>query len=323
MPWNIGNLELKKRVVQSPMIGYTDLVYRRIIRDYGAELAFAEMLSSEAFIREGRKSLELIRTAPDDTPTGAQIMGAKPDVMRDAAKSLEYHGFKLLDINAGCPARKIVSQGAGSALLKDARNFADVIRSVVKSIKIPVTIKLRIGTTNHDEDFFIELLKIAESEGVSAVTVHGRTQKQKYKGKSDPSPIRVAKENLSIPVIGNGDVVDGPSALELINQTKCDAIMIGRGSLGNPWIFSEIDAALNGKEPPAPPSYEDEINLLVRHVKDMAGLHGERLGMLKMRKMSCFYFNKSQSVIEFRKKAVHCSTVKEFLEAIDVLRSAY
>ena len=175
----------------------------------------------------------------------------------------------------------------------------------------------------HDETLFVQLLKIAEAEGVAAITIHGRTQKQKYKGKSDPSPIRVAKETLSIPVVGNGDVVDGPSALELMNQTKCDAIMIGRGSLGNPWIFSEVDAVLNGKEPPPHPSYQDEINMLKRHVKDMAEWHGEKLGMLKMRKISCFYFGKSQPVIEFRKKAVHCSTVREFMEAIHVLRSAY
>lgn len=323
MTWKIGNLELKKRVVQSPMVGYTDLVYRRIIRDHGAELAYAEMVSCEAFVRDGKKTLDLVKKTPDDKPTGAQIVGHRPENMAESAKRLESMGFQLVDINAGCPARKIVTHGGGSALLANTDKLAAVIRAVVKSVKIPVTLKLRIGTTDHDEPTFIQLLKMAEAEGVSAVTVHGRTQKQKYKGKSDPNPIRVAKKTLSIPVIGNGDVTNGKKALELQEQTGCDAIMIGRGSLGNPWIFSEVNAVLNGKEPPPPPSHQDEIDLLIRHIKNMAEWHGEKLGCLKMRKLSSFYFGKSKPVIEFRKKAVRCSTVKDFLKEIDVLRSAY
>jgi len=320
MTWNIGKLTLTKKAIQSPMVGVSDWVYRQMIREYGAELTYAEMASSEAFTRDAKKSHDIVKTTPEDTPTGAQIMGAKPEVMAEASKRLADMGFSLIDINVGCPAKKVVKQGAGSALLKDEKLFASIISSIVKTVSLPVTVKLRIGYEAHDEAHFVRLLKIAEAEGIAAIAIHGRTQKQGYKGHADLAPIKLANTTVKCPVIGNGDVTNAEKAMQMFQETGCDAVMIGRGSLGNPWIFNEINAALDGQAPPPRPTFEDELELLIRHMKGMAKWHGEKLGMLKMRKLVGYYFSDSTPVARFRKKAVLTSTVDEFMEAVDFLR---
>jgi len=322
MTWSIGNLKLHTRVIQSPMVGCTDWVYRQMIREQGAELAFCEMLSAEAYIRSAGKSLEIVRTTPEDRPTGAQIMGANGRSMAEAARCLEASGFQLIDINIGCPAKKIVRQGAGSALLKDPKKFADIIRATVQSVKVPVTAKLRIGFEASDEKHFVELLRIAEREGIQSVAIHGRTQEQKYSGEADLSPIRLAKQTVKIPIIGNGDVTNGEKAKRMMEVTGCDAVMIGRGSLGNPWIFKEINAVLEGNTPPPPPSFDEEVLMLIRHMKDMAEWHGEKLGLLRMRKLAPFYFKETPAVLEFRRQVVRVSTAAEFLKAVESLAAA-
>lgn len=319
MSWTIGNLELKTHVIQSPMVGCTDWVYRQMIREQGAELAFCEMLSAEAYIRSAGKSLEIVRTTPEDRPTGAQIMGANGKSMAEAARRLEASGFQIIDINIGCPAKKIVRQGAGSALLKDPKKFADIISATVRSVKVPVTAKLRIGFEASDEGHFVELLRIAEREGIQSIAIHGRTQEQKYSGEVDLSPIRLAKQTVKIPIIGNGDVTNGAKAKRMMEVTGCDAVMIGRGSLGNPWIFREINAVLNNEVPPPPPAFEDEVAMLTRHMKEMAEWHGEKLGLLRMRKLTPFYFRETPAVLEFRRQVVRVSTVSEFLKAVEDL----
>jgi len=317
MTWSIGNLILNSRAIQSPMVGCTDWAYRKLIREQGAELAFCEMLSSEAFIRNSQKSDAIVRRTPEDDPTGAQIMGADPTSMAKAAKKLEAMNFKLIDINVGCPAKKIVRQGAGSALLKDESLFGRIINSVVSAVSIPVTAKLRIGYEKNDEAQFIRLLKIAEQEGVAALAIHGRTQEQKFSGEMDPEPIRIAKQTVSCPIIGNGDVTNGEKAKSLIEKTGCDAVMIGRGSLGNPWIFREVQAVLNNEPPPPRPTLEEQIETLITHMKLMVEWHGEKLGMIRLRKLVSYYFDGHPRIREFHKAGVRVSKPQDLLDALE------
>jgi nifR3 family TIM-barrel protein len=300
------------------MVGCTDWVYRKLIREQGAELAFCEMLSAEAYIRNAKKSFEIIRTTPEDQPTGAQIMGAEPKSMAEAARRLEAAGFRLIDINIGCPAKKIVRQGAGSALLKDENRFGAIIQAVVNSVQVPVTAKLRVGFEASDETKFVRLLKIAEGEGIAALAIHGRTQEQRFSGQVDLSPIRLAKSTVRLPIIGNGDVTNGEKALQMIQETGCDAVMIGRGSLGNPWIFREIIACLEGRTPLPFPDFDEEVSMLIRHAKEMVTWHGEKLGLLRMRKLAPFYFKESPRVLEFRRKAVRAGSLAELESALEV-----
>ncbi len=323
MSWEIGNIKLKSRAVLAPMAGYTDLPFRRLARSYGAELTYTEMISSEAFVRNGKKTLNLLKTDSEDFPTGVQIVGSKPLVMSEAAKKLEDMGFILIDINMGCPARKIIKQGAGSGLLRDEIQFSKLIRTVISAVRIPVTIKLRTGLSDHDEELFVRFLKTAEQEGVSAITVHGRTQKQLYKGAVDLSPIRLAKETVRCPVIGNGDITTGAKAAHMIQETGCDAVMIGRGSLGNPWVFNEINACLKGKKIPPKPDLSKEAEALTWQMSQMVDFYGEKIGVLHMRKMGGFYFKNFPHAANFRKRIVRVSTKKEFIEAVEDYKNGF
>src|SRR3989338_3776963 len=262
----LRSLTLKSGIVQSPMAGCTDLAYRLLSRSYGMEFCFLEMVSAESLIRSNQGAEELMKTVPEDKPLGAQIVGCRPEAMGEAAKIAEGLGYDLLDINFGCPVPKIAGQGAGSALLNKPNEARAIFNAVVKAVKkIPVTVKMRLGVADGSGQEAANIAKIAEECGVSAITVHGRTRTQGYTGTAKYESIRRVKDAVRIPVIGNGDVISAADAERMKKTARVDGIMIGRGSLGNPWIFKNIENALNGNSPSAEPSCQEKKEALLRH----------------------------------------------------------
>ncbi len=307
--FRLKELELPT-VVQSPMANCTDLPFRLIARSHGMAFAFLEMISSEALVRRVAKTLEMMRTNPEDRPVGAQLVGCDPAVMGEAAAMIEAMGFDLIDMNLGCPVPKIVSNGGGSMLLKEPDTAAKIFRRVVQSVKrIPVTVKMRLGFRDSSGGEAAWIAQLAQDAGVDAVAVHGRTREQGYTGQADYQAIRRVKEAVSIPVIGNGDVVDGTSARRLLDVSGCDGVMLGRGALGNPWIYQEVQAAVSGLEAPRMPSLQERKQVALRHLELQCRYDAWPVGPL--RRIVCWYFKDLPGVATFRDRVHHAQTVEE------------
>ena len=303
-------------VVQSPMANCTDLPFRLIARSQGMRFAFLEMVSSEALVRNVQQTFELMQTLPEDRPLGAQLVGCSPDVMGEAAAKIEAMGFALVDLNLGCPVPKIVSKGGGSMLLRDPGLAERIFTKVVRAVKrIPVTVKMRLGFSDGSGQEAVQIARIAQACGVDAVAVHGRTRAQGYTGAADYEAIRRVKEAIAIPVIGNGDVVDGPSAVRLRRVSGCDGIMLGRGALGNPWIYREIEAALEDQPAPPRPDLVERKQLLLRHISLQAQYEAQPLGHL--RRVSSWYFKELPGVAEFRAQVNHAQDLTHMKALIE------
>lgn len=273
------------------MAACTDLPFRLIAREKGLAFSFLEMMSAQALVRKNKKTLRLLKTVPEDRPLGAQLLGCDPDNMAAAAVIIESLGFDLLDLNLGCPVRKVTSNGEGSALLKDpdqAERIFDAVRRAVK--KIPVTVKMRTGFRDPSGQEAVQLARRAQNSGLAAVTVHGRTQAQGYAGRADYEAIALVKRAVSIPVIGNGDVLSGEDARRLKDVSGCDGIMIGRAGLGNPWIYRNLHQVMSGIGGiPYVPTTGERGQTLLRHF-DLEVTHlGERLAALNMRRIGYWY----------------------------------
>jgi nifR3 family TIM-barrel protein len=308
----LKTLELKSPIIQSPMAGCTDLAFRLVAREYGMEFAFLEMVSSESLVRRNPNTFRLLKTAPEDRPLGAQLVGCNPAVMGEAAAILEGLGFDLVDINMGCPVPKIVSPGGGSALLIEPEKARAIMSEVVKNVKrAPVTVKMRKGYSDPSGDEAVRIARIAEDCGVTAVTVHGRTRAQGYTGQADWDAIGKVKRAVGIPVFGNGDVTDAGAARRLMETSACDGVMIGRGGLGNPWIYKEIERGMEGGSGGAEPTLEDRRQALLKHFKLEIETEGEITGLMKMRRIACWYFRNFPGVAEFRGKATRAASVAE------------
>ncbi len=307
----IGKHTFKTKVFQSPMADCTDIAFRLIARELGLAFAFTEMISAEALVRWNKGTLPLLRKVPKDKPLGAQLVGHSPVSMGKAAAMIEALGFEVLDLNCGCPVRKVTGPGAGSALLQNPELAQEIFRNVMAHIKkIPVTVKMRAGFTDPSGKEALHLARIAEKEGLSAVTVHGRTRAQGYTGKADWKVIRLVKKALKIPVFGNGDIFTPEDAQRMLETTGCDGVAIGRGALGNPWIYAGIEALLSGHSPKIP-SFEEKKRVALEHLRLEVKYAGEKMGALHSRRIAAWYFKGCPNVAQFREKINRASTFKE------------
>jgi len=313
----LKNLELKTRIIQSPMAGCTDLAFRVLAREHGMEFAFLEMVSSESLVRKNDKTFRLMKSVESDKPLGAQIVGCNPEIMGEATQIVEEMGFDLIDINIGCPVPKITGPGGGSALLKEPKTAKQVISSVVKNANnIPVTVKMRKGYTDDSGSEAVTIAKIAEDAGASAVTVHGRTRAQGYTGFADWEAIGKVKKAVSIPVFGNGDVNCGDDAKKLIEISGCDGVMVGRGALGNPWLYKSIENVLNGKAATDNPTLKEQKAAALKHLELEVQYEGEKIGILKSRRIICWYFKTQPGISQFRGKINKATKTEEVRELI-------
>ncbi|MDD6812581.1 MAG: tRNA dihydrouridine synthase DusB [Lachnospiraceae bacterium] len=284
----IGNVTLENNLILAPMAGVTDLPFRLLCKEQGAGLVCMEMVSAKAILYKNKNTEALMEIHPEEVPASLQLFGSDPKIISEMAKQIEERPFSILDINMGCPVPKVVNNGEGSALMKNPELAAEIVAATVKAIRKPVTVKIRMG---FDKDHMnaVEMAKRMEDAGASAIAVHGRTREQFYAGEADWEIIAGVKEAVSIPVIGNGDIVDGPSAEKMLQYTGCDGIMIGRASRGNPWIFREIAAYLeNGTKLPEP-TKEERKEMMLRHSRLQYECKGEYTGVREMRKHISWY----------------------------------
>lgn len=285
----IGSVNTQNNVFLAPMAGITDKVFRILCKEMGCGLVYSEMVSAKGIFHNSTNTKKLLEVDEAEKPTAVQLFGSDPEIMGQMAQRLnEYKDIAMLDINMGCPAPKIVKNGEGSALMLKPRLAGQVINAVVRASKVPVTVKLRKGF-NDDNINVVEMAKIAEENGVGAVTVHGRTREQYYSGKADWDIIKQVKQSVSIPVIGNGDIFSPVDAKNIFEYTGCDGIMIGRGAQGNPWIFKNVIHYLETGELLPEPTWEDRLDMAVRHLKMLVEYKGEVVGVREMRKHLGWY----------------------------------
>ena len=284
----IGNVELANPYILAPMAGVTDLPFRLLCKEQGAGLLCMEMVSAKAIQYNNKNTKALLEIHPEEQPVSLQLFGSDPDIISEIAKRIEELPFAILDINMGCPVPKIVKNGEGSALMNQPKLVHEIVSKTARSIQKPVTVKIRKGFDDTSINA-VEIAKIIEDAGGAAVAVHGRTREQYYAGKADWDIIRQVKEAISIPVIGNGDVVSGESALSMMRETGCDGVMIGRGAQGNPWIFSELRAYEETGAIPKRPSMEELKSMMLRHARLQMEYKGEYLGIREMRKHVSWY----------------------------------
>ena len=314
----IGNVQLENPFLLAPLAGITDAPTRKICREMGAALVYSEMVSGKGLYYKDKKTDQLLYIDEAEKPVAFQVFGSEPEILAYTARELDNRDNVILDINMGCPVPKIVKNGEGSALLKNVDLIYDLICAMVKNTSKPVTAKIRIGFDDKSLNA-VEVAKAIEAGGASAVAVHGRTREQYYSGHADWSHIAAVKQAVKIPVIGNGDVVDAASAMKMFDETDCDFIMVGRGALGNPWIFRELVAAWKGEEIPAKPSNSDKKEMMKRHFCDMIALKGEYVAVREMRKHVGWYLKGMPGSAAFRGKVNQINDVQELLDAIDQL----
>ena len=288
MELKIGNVTLKNNVVLAPMAGVTDLPFRVLCQEQGCGLVCMEMVSAKAILYKNRNTQELLQVDERERPVSLQLFGSDPKILSEIAASLEDGPYDMFDVNMGCPVPKIVKNGEGSALMKNPKLVEEILSSMVKAVKKPVTVKFRKGFDDSCINA-VEIAKIAESCGVAAVAVHGRTREQYYSGKADWDIIRQVKEAVSIPVIGNGDVFSAEDAKRLVEHTGCDGIMVARGAKGNPWIFDQITTYLDTGVIPEKPSKEALKAMIMRHGQMLSDYKGEHIAMREMRKHVAWY----------------------------------
>ena len=311
---NIGGVPLKSHAVLAPMAGVSDRAYRELCVRFGAAYCVSEMVSSKALSFNSKKSEELMEISDLERPCGIQIFGDNPKCMADAAKHALENKPDIIDINMGCPAPKISSNGSGSALMKNPRLCGEIVKAVTAVTDIPVTVKIRKGWDD-DSVNAVEVAKICESAGAAAITVHGRTRQQYYKPPVDYDIIKAVRESVSVPVIANGDIDSAERAKEVMDITGCDLVMIGRATLGNPWIFSQINAYLeNPNVKIHTPDLEERLGVMIEHIGKMVEYKGEHMAMLQARKLVVGYFKGMKGAAALRNEAGKIKTLDDLYE---------
>lgn len=317
--FSIGNVLIPGQVVLGPMAGVTDLPFRLIAREQGCSLAVMEMISAKAVTFGNRRTKELALTVPEDRPVSLQLFGSDPAVMAEAAERIADWPFDILDVNMGCPVPKVVNNGEGSALMKDPERIEQIVAALVRHTDRPVTVKIRRGYDLQHLNA-VECAKAAEAGGASAIAVHGRTRTQMYSGHADWSIIRDVVSAVRIPVIGNGDVTDGPSAVRMLDETGCAAVMVARAARGNPWIFREISHYLETGQETARPGRRDVARMIQHHAKLMLQYKGEQQGILEMRKHVAWYVQGFPGASRLRARV---NTVTSFRELDELLEREF
>ena len=311
MKWKIGNVEIENQLVLAPMAGITNEAFRSICKEMGAGLVVCEMISDKALSFHNAKTIKMTGVSQNEHPLSMQIFGADKETLVYAAKWIyENTDADIIDINMGCPVNKVAKRaGAGSSLLRDPNKVYEITKAVVEATPLPVTVKIRIGCDENNINA-VENAKMIEKAGACAIAVHGRTRAQMYSGHANLDVIKDVVEAVNIPVVGNGDIVDGPSALHMLEYTGCKAIMIGRGALGNPWIFKEINAYFAGEEFKRP-SKEEIYNMIVDQYERLLKLKGERLALLEMRSHVGWYLKGMQGSAQIKNKANQALSFEE------------
>lgn len=315
----IGNVELPGRVILAPMAGVTDLPFRVLCTEQGAGMVCMEMVSAKAVFYNNKNTEELMKIDPSERCVSLQLFGSDPQIVSEMAKRIEERPFAVLDLNMGCPVPKVVNNHEGSALMKDPVLAGRLIEQTVKAIKKPVTVKIRKGF----DDAHInapEIARIAQESGAAAVAVHGRTREQYYSGTADWEIIRKVKETVRIPVIGNGDVVDGASAKALMDETGCDAVMVGRAARGNPWIFHQINTYLETGVEEEKPDYETVKRMMLRHAAMLLKEKGEYTGIREMRKHISWYTTGYPHSAQIRRRVNEMETYGQLEEFLTLMQ---
>lgn len=310
----IGNVELENNILLAPMAGITDLAFRKVCKDNNCGLVETEMVSAKAVYYNDEKTMKMLNMEGEKRPVSIQIFGNDPEVMIAATKILDGKS-ELLDINMGCPAPKVVKNGDGSKLLLDLDLVEKIVKSVVSVSKVPVTVKMRTGW---DENTIVaeEAAKIIEKSGASAITIHGRTRSEFYSGKANLDLIKRVKEAVNIPVIGNGDVIDGISAKEMFEKTGVDGIMIGRGTLGNPWIFKHIIHYLETGENLPSESNEEKLATIIKHFNLLLEEKGEYTAVREIRKHAAWYVKNMKDASKFKCEVNKIEKAEDFIKAV-------
>ena len=314
----IGNVTLDNNVILAPMAGVTDLPFRLLCREQGAGLVCMEMVSAKAIYYKNKNTEELLTVHPKELPASLQLFGSDPKIIAEMAKKIEDRPFAILDFNMGCPVPKVVNNGEGSALMKNPALVREILTAMVKAVKKPVTVKIRKGFDSGCCNA-VEIAKIAEDCGVAAIAVHGRTREQYYSGRADWEIIARVKETVRIPVIGNGDIDSSHSALNMIKQTGCDGVMIGRAAQGNPWIFREITQFLRSGIIPEPPTNREKQELILRHAKLQLETKGEYTAVREMRKHLSWYTVGMPHSAQFRRMINTMETMEQLLDGVKTI----
>lgn len=295
----VGSIEIEDPVILAPMSGVTDLPFRRLVKAYGAGLVVSEMIASQAMIHQTRRTMKMASHCAEEFPMAVQLAGCEPLVVAEAARLNQDRGAAIIDINMGCPVKKVVNGHAGSALMQNLDHAREILEATVAAVELPVTLKMRTGWDDNSRNA-PELARIAENSGIRMITVHGRTRNQLYRGKSDWAFIRKVKEAVSIPVIANGDIVSVDDAREVLRLSAADGVMVGRGAYGRPWFLKQIIHFLKTGERLPDPSLADQRNLLLKHYRMMLEHYGVHVGLRNARKHIAWYSKGLPASAEFR-----------------------